>query len=456
MVIGYIVFGIFIGGILGYLFGKGKSGINQNAESSIQDLSLEKALLEQKLVEKEQASGALLEEIKKQLQAAREELQLERQRLAEANESLTKSRTFFSAQEQKLKEQKEEIENLQKQMTKEFEAIASKILDEKSSKFTEQNRNNIDGILAPLKERIKDFEEKVDKSYRLESAERNTLKGSIEELMKLNKKISEEANNLTTALKGDNKTQGNWGELVLEKILEASGLQEGTNYTLQGKGLVLSDENGNRLQPDVIVHLPEEKHIIIDSKVSLIAYEKLVNAESTDDQDRYKKEHLQSIRAHITGLSNKNYQDIHGINSPDFVLLFIPIESSFAIAIQNDKALFDFAWEKRIVLVTPSTLLATLKTVASLWKQEMQSQNALDIAKRAGALYDKFVGLLDDLSRVGEQIAKTQKSYDDAMSKIHLGKGNLLNSVEAIKKLGAKASKKIDKSLLGENNNQEE
>jgi DNA recombination protein RmuC len=241
--------------------------------------------------------------------------------------------------------------------------------------------------------------------------------------------------------------------LVLERILESSGLIEGQNYTLQGKGLNLKDEDGNRFQPDVIINLPDNKHIVIDAKVSLVAYEKLVNENTEEGRDKFIKEHLLSIKTHITGLSNKNYHDLYGINSPDYVLLFVPIESSFSIAIQHAQDLFDFAWSKRVVLVTPSTLFATLKTVASIWKQEQQSKNAIEIATKAGALYDKFVGFTEDMKRIGAQINGTQKTYEEAFGKLHTGRGSLTSSVENLKKLGAKASKQLDKNLVDEEDN---
>lgn len=445
----FLVIGLLAGFFIGYLINKSK-GSSAVDTDEVQLLRTQKAVLEEKFRDQEKTSALFVVELKEQINQLKIDIDAERAKLAEANKSLEQSRTFFKAQDEKLKEQRQQIEDLQLKLTKDFENIANKILTENSSKFTEQNKTNLDGILNPLRERIKDFEEKVDKAYKSESAERNTLKGSIEELMKLNKQISEEANNLTNALKGDTKKQGNWGEFVLEKILESSGLVENENYTLQGKGMNLVDEEGNRFQPDVIIHLPDEKHLIIDSKVSLVAYEKLLNANNEEDREKYIKEHVASIKAHVQGLSNKNYQDLYGIHSPDFVLLFIPIESSFSVASQYDRDLFEFAWSKRIVLVSPSTLLATLKTVSSVWKQEKHTKNALEIAKKAGLLYDKFVGFIDDLKKMGDQLGKAQESYNSAFGKLHEGKGSLTNSVESLRVLGLKTKKKIDKNLLDE------
>ena len=445
----FLIIGLALGALLGVLYMRNKSGLNpMDFQKEIQ-------------LEKEKAGlTATLQEQIKQMELLSNEKELYKNavdskdaELNAVNIRIVKAEEAFRTQREKLNEKKIELEALQTTLTKEFENIANKILDEKSHKFTEQNKNNLDVILSPLKDRIKDFEEKVDRSYKNEAAERNTLKGSIEELMKFTNKISVEATNLTNALKGDSKKQGNWGELVLERILESSGLIEGQNYTLQGKGLNLNDEDGNRFQPDVIINLPDNKHIVIDAKVSLVAYEKLVNENTEEGRDKFIKEHLLSIKTHITGLSNKNYHDLYGINSPDYVLLFVPIESSFSIAIQHAQDLFDFAWSKRVVLVTPSTLFATLKTVASIWKQEQQSKNAIEIATKAGALYDKFVGFTEDMKRIGAQINGTQKTYEEAFGKLHTGRGSLTSSVENLKKLGAKASKQLDKNLVDEEDN---
>jgi DNA recombination protein RmuC len=421
----YLLAGVIITSIIIFIFSRQKNAINSNNEDSflIQNLQKEMAVLEEKYKQEIVSSEKYNQEFKNQISNLSLELKEERSKLSEANQSLERSRTYYKAQEEKIQE---------------------------------QNKTNLDGILNPLKERIKDFEEKVDKAYKSESAERNTLKGTIEQLMQLNKQISIEATNLTNALKGDTKTQGNWGEFVLEKILESSGLVENENYTLQGKGMGLVDEDGNRFQPDVIINLPDEKHLIIDSKVSLVAYEKLLNSETESDRERYIKEHVSSIRAHIQGLSNKKYQSLYGINSPDFVLLFIPIESSFSMASQYDKELFEFAWSKRIVLVSPSTLLATLKTVASVWNQEKQTKNAIDIANKAGLLYDKFHGFVEDLKKIGLNIDRAKESYDQAYNKLHEGKGSLTSRVESLKKLGAKTQKQIDKSLIEDQLNEEE
>ncbi len=374
------------------------------------------------------------------LRELREKYQAELQ----AHEGL---KSFYKAGQQKFEEQKHETEKLRQSFKTEFENIAGQILKEKTKEFTEVNRLNLDVLLNPLKENIKAFESKVERVYKAESDERNILKGEIAKLMELNKQISDEAHNLTRALKTDTKKQGNWGEIVLDKVLEASGLILGESYIKQSS---FTGEEGNRLQPDIVVVLPDKKHLIIDAKVSLIAYERFVNCESDDDKTRHLKDHLLSVRNHITGLSNKNYQDLYKINSPDFVLLFFPIESSFSIAVQTDPELFNYAWNKRVVIVTPSTLLATLKTIGSIWKQEQQTRNAIDIATKAGALYDKFVGFITDLNKVGDHLDKAKLSYSEAFGKLSSGSGNIIGRVEILRKLGAKTGKQLDERLVEE------
>ena len=376
-----------------------------------------------------------------------EELSEVRSNLADANKALESARAYYKSQQEKMQDQKVEIEEIRKNFQSEFQNIANKLLDEKSQKFIETNRTNLDILLNPLKENIKAFEEKVDKVYNMEAAERNTLKGVITQLMDLNKLISNEAQNLTKALKGDNKKQGNWGEVILEKVLERSGLVKGQEYRLQAS---LSGLDGNRLQPDAIIDLPDDKHLIIDSKVSLIAYERLVNAETEEERKLYSKAHVESIRGHVHNLSSKNYHDLYQINSPDFVLLFVPIESSFSFAVQIDAELFSDAWDKKVVIVSPSTLLATLRTIASIWKQERQNRNVLEIARLSGTMYDKFVGFIGDMEGIGKNIKLSQTAYDNAFNKLVDGNGNLTKTAEKIKSLGAKANKQIDQKYIGE------
>ena len=394
-------------------------------------------------IERDKADKLLLDERVRydhQILELNKELLTEKNRMAKAEEQ-------FIAQRGRLADQEKSIQEIQQKFQLEFQNVASKLLDEKSQKFTEVNRTNLDILLNPLKENIKAFEEKVEKVYNMEAAERNTLKGVITQLMDLNKMISNEAQNLTKALKGDNKKQGNWGEVILEKVLERSGLVRDQEYRMQTS---LVGPDGNRLQPDAIIDLPDEKHLIIDAKVSLIAYERLVNAENEEERKIFSKQHIDSIRGHVLNLSSKNYQDLYQINSPDFVLLFIPIESSFSFAVQIDAELFSDAWDKRVVIVSPSTLLATLRTIASIWKQERQNRNVLEIARLSGTMYDKFVGFVGDMEGIGKNIKLSQSAYDSALSKLTEGNGNLTKTAEKIKSLGAKASKQIDQKYIGE------
>jgi len=356
-----------------------------------------------------------------------------------------KAEEMLSAQMSKQIQQEKYIAELQQQFKMEFEHIANKILEEKSSKFTVQNKVNMDLILSPLKENIKAFEEKVDRVYKAESDERNILKGVISQLMDQSKQIQEDANNLTKALKGDNKKQGNWGEIILERVLERSGLVKDSEYRIQSS---FSTVNGNRIQPDVIIDLPEDKHIVVDAKVSLVAYEKYVAAESDEEREMYLRQHLQSLKGHIQDLASKNYHALYQINSPDFVLLFIPIESSFGIAVQKDAELFNYAWDRKVVIVSPSTLLATLRTISSIWKQERQNRNVLEIARLSGTMYDKFVGFLNDMESIGRNIRQSQDAYDKALGKLSSGTGNLSVTADKIKRLGAKTTKQIDHKFL--------
>ncbi len=393
-------------------------------ENSLQRHDIEKEVLKKEFISE-----------KSQLH---DELALERQKVNQLEKRLENALVSFKNQEEKLVNQSKDLEQLQQKFKIEFENIANKLLEEKSIKFTEQNKNNLDAILNPLKERIKDFEEKVDKTYKAESNERVSLKTQIEHLTQLNQKLNGEAANLTKALKGENKTQGNWGEMILEKILEYSGLTKGIEYT---KEIQHTNENDEKVKPDFIIHLPDEKFLIIDSKVSLLAYSNYVAAENEVDSHLYLQEHLKSIKSHIKILSDKKYESIHGNASPDFVLLFIPIESSFSTAIREDQELFSYAWDKRIVIVSPSTLLATLRTIAATWKQEKQTKNALEIAKEAGSMLDKFVGFIEDLEEIGKHLDKSKLSYEAAYKKLSTGRGNLINRAKSIQELGAKSDK---------------
>ena len=376
------------------------------------------------------------------------QLETERDQFRDEREGLNielaqKNIEFENLHQQNLKRD-EELVKQQEQLRKDFELMASKILEEKSEKFTLQNKENIKNILNPLEEKIKTFEKKVEDTQKESISMHSALKEQLLGLKDLNLQMVKEATNLTKALKGDSKTQGNWGELVLERVLEKSGLEKDREYFVQQN---FQREDGSRVMPDVVLHLPDSKKMIIDSKVSLTDYERLVNAD-TDERDTYLKAHLNSIKKHVDQLSAKNYQDLYDIESPDFVLMFIPIEPAFAVAINEDNSLYNKAFEQNIVIVTPSTLLATLRTIDTMWNNEKQQQNAIEIARQAGALYDKFEGLVTDLTGVGKKIDAAKTDYSAAMNKLVEGKGNLVSRVESIKKMGAKAKKALPENII--------
>lgn len=348
--------------------------------------------------------------------------------------------TKFEVQQSSFESQKAETQNLKQQMTLQFENLAQKIFDDKSTKMTDQNYKQLSTLLDPLKERIKDFEKKVEDTYSQERYERGHLKGEISKLIELNTTMSKEAQNLVLALKGENKTQGNWGELILENILERSGLRKGEEYFTQE---TFRNAEGEMLRPDVIVRLPDGKHLIVDSKMTLNAYEAYCSA--TDDTSREKAglAHVESLKRHVNELSDKKYHLAEKMISPDFVMLFMPLEPAFALAFQLKPDLFNQAWAKNIAIVSPTTLLATLRTVTSLWKQERQQKNAMEIAKRGGDLYDKFVGVVNDLDQLGKKIKSVSETHDQLMGKISTGKGNLISQVEKLKELGVKTEKSL-------------
>jgi len=358
----------------------------------------------------------------------------------------TKTRldTELKNSELKLVENKQELDKIQEKFTKEFENLANKILDEKSSKFTEQNKLNITSILNPLKEKIEGFEKKVSESQKESIGMHSALKEQLNSLKDLNIQMSKEAINLTKALKGDSKTQGDWGETQLEILLEKANLAKGIHFTTQGG---YRDEEGRLKKPDFIINLPDNRHLIVDSKVSLTNYEAYFNEEDEKQKGDYLKKHIESIRKHIKELSDKKYESLYEINTPDYVLMFVPIEPAYLLALSNNNQLYLEALDKNVVLVSTSTLLATLSTVSSMWRQENQKKNVLEIANQAGRLYDQFVNLTDDLIKVGNQLKTVQGSYDTSMKKL-TGKGNLIKKVEKIKELGAKTSKIMNKNLL--------
>ena len=352
---------------------------------------------------------------------------------------VAKLKTLNDNLTEKLENQQSEIENQQKRLTAEFENIANKIMKQRSDEFSASNKKNIGDLLNPLKEKIQLFEKKVDETYDKELRDKISLKEEVRKLTELNARVSEEASNLTKALKGDVKKQGNWGEIILERVLERSGLTKGQEYEREE---VVEGADRSVQRPDVILHLPDNKHIIIDSKVSLVAYERYITAENEEKQMLSAKEHINSIRSHVKLLSEKNYQNAQNINTPDFVLMFIPIEASFSVAVQGDSELFSYAWERKIVIVSPTTLLATLRTISSIWKQENQTKNAQEIARLSGTLYDKFIGFTEDMVKIKNNLDRTSNAYDDAVKKMKDGSGNIIRTAEKIKELGAKTGNK--------------
>jgi DNA recombination protein RmuC len=405
----------------------------------------EKAFLEEKLNSLKEQSDNEKAALNKQLQQAFQEKESIRTEKEAITIQLTKKEVDFENLWQRNKEQKEEVEKLQEKFTKEFENLANKILDEKSSKFTEQNKENMKNILSPLQDKIQLFEKKVEDTHKESISYHATLREQIFGLREMNLQMSKETLNLTKALKGDSKMQGNWGELILERVLEKSGLEKDREYFVQQSH---TTNEGNRVYPDVVINLPDGKKMIVDSKVSLTAYEKYINEEDDNLKSGFLKEHVNSIKRHVEQLGDKNYQDLYQIESPDFVLLFIPMEPAFALALNDDTTLYNKAFEKNIVIVTPSTLLATLRTIDSMWTNQKQQENAFEIARQAGALYDKFEGFVADLIKVGKKIDESKVEYQGAMNKLVDGKGNLITSVEKLKKMGAKAKKALPDTIL--------
>lgn len=432
----YLFTGLILGAGAAWLVAKSKFQNPQNAEEQIKTKALEI-----KLVSETEKVSDLSQKVKEN----EEKLQGEREMNVQLNNQHTRLESDYRNLQETLKTQKEELNQIREKFTAEFKNMANEILEENSKKFTTHNKEQVDQLLKPLGEKIVAFEKKVEETNK-ENIERNSaLKEQIAGFKELNQKITKEAENLVNALKGDTKAQGNWGEFILESILEKSGLEKQREYFVQQS---YADEDGNRFQPDVVVKLPDDKSIIVDSKVSLIAYERYANTDDKEEKEKQIKAHLLSLRAHIKGLSEKNYQSLYGVEGLDFVLLFIPIEPAFSLAVQKDAELFNDAYSKNIVIVSPATLIATLRTIASIWKQEYQNRNAIEIAKEGGNLYDKFVAFTEDVKGIGRQLDLTQKVYVEAAKKLYEGKGNLINRAEKMKKLGAKATKNLDQKLL--------
>ncbi len=437
-----IIIQVVVLAIIGYIIIKAISGKDKSAA--------EINTLQQKILEISDAKShiegniAVISENLKQSEEQNDKLQNEIKLLSI---QLTENKSLKDNLQEKLDQQKNELAEMQKKFSDAFENLANRIFEDKSKKFTAENKQNIDDVLKPLRQRILEFEQKVDATHKESLKSNISLVKQIEYLEKLNKQISDDANNLTKALKGDVKIQGNWGEVILERILEESGLQKNIEYETQSS---FTTDEGKRLQPDVIVKLPEDKHLIIDSKVSLISYEKLIASESDEQQHQQLKALISSVKSHIDGLHKKHYHDLKELNSPDFVMLFMPIEGSFTLVSQNDQSLYSYALEKHIVIVSPSTLLATLRTIAFIWRQENQTRNALEIARQSGNLYDAVIRTLEDVEKIGSSLDKATVSYQQAVKHIKTGRGNLVTRVENLKKLGAKANKSLPTSFAAE------
>lgn len=433
--------------------------LNQTLESKNADLRIvseENATLNATLATYKANLSAVqesLDKANKDILEMKAEVRTKTDEFNEANKRLAGLAADNRALNEKLTTQKEEIEALGKKFNMEFENIAQKILDDKTLKFTKQNKDNLEMILKPLGENIDNFKKKVEEVYDKESKERFSLGKEVEKLVELNKQVSEEANNLTKALKGSSKTQGDWGQMILENILEQSGLVKNREYFVQEflkdqDGNYLKNQDGRKMQPDIIVAYPDDRKVIIDSKVSLTAYSRYVETDDLDAQKVFLQEHLRSMRKHIDDLSAKNYQDF--APTLDFVMMFVPNEPAYMLAMQTDHDLWRYSFDKRILLMSPTNLIAALKLIVNLWKREYQNQNALAIAERGAALYDKFVGFVDNLTDVGTHIERTQKSYDQALGQLKEGRGNLIGQAEKLRDLGVKAKKSLPGNLVSD------
>jgi DNA recombination protein RmuC len=370
------------------------------------------------------------------------------EQLRYANDKLARTETENKHLQEKIEQNQQELDEQQKVLRMEFTNLANSLLEEKSKRFVEINEKTIGDILNPLREKIKEFEQKVDENYKEETRERISLKKEIEQIVKLNMQVSEDTNRLTSALKGDKKLQGDWGEVQLEMILEKAGLENGIHYNKQQS---LRSEDGDLFRPDFTINLPDGKNLVLDSKLSLVAYEHYYNTEDESQRAKFLKEHLNALLKHINDLSGKNYTQLYGINSPDYVLMFVALEPALTAALKEDISIYEKALDKNIVLVSGSTLLATLRTISYIWKQENQKRNVVEIAKESGALYDKFVGFMDDMIKVGRTMDDSQKTYREAMNKLvdsPKKRDTIIGRFERIKKLGANASKSLPQTLI--------
>ncbi len=431
----YLVLGMLVSGLIGWLIAK---------------LRFTRGMLSPAEVERQYVARALYEHLQQELSAMRAELQEKQTELLRLSAQFAAQQRDVQFWQEKLAAQQQEIAQLQERARVEFTNLANQLLEEKSAKFTAHNQQQMHELLQPLREKIKDFEESIDRKFMDEAKDRITLKTEIEQLRQLNQQLSQDANNLANALRGDSKSQGDWGEFQLELLLEKAGLIKDIHYRTQTS---FADSDGQQKRPDFIIDLPENKHLVIDSKVSLTAFEQFFNCADEQERQQHLKAHVDSIRRHIKDLSDKNYQHLYQINSPDYLLLFIPLESAFAVATQHDNRLFLDALDKNIVMVTTTTLLATMRTVSYIWKQEKQKSNVLEIARQSGLLYDKFCAFVEDLRNIGQRLDLAQAAYNDAMNKLVESRkfgDTLVGRAEKIRELGAKTSKQLPQDLLGD------
>jgi DNA recombination protein RmuC len=429
----YLLIGIFAGMLIGFLFERLR-GLRSKGQA-VGPNDLKKNYILREIWEKDQ----------QQLQLLDEKLNLKQKELVELNSAIAAQEQMIDQLREQSQMQEQTYKETQTQMQLQFENLANRLLEEKSKRFIDQNHQQLNQLLDPLQLKIKEFEQKVEHFYHDENKARAALGQQIKQLFELNQLMSEEARNLTQALKGESKVQGNWGEMILERILEQSGLMKDREYKVQK---AYRNEEGKILYPDLIIFLPQERHLVIDSKVSLTDYERFCSAETEEERNFHLKAHIQSIKRHISQLSVKRYQQLYELNSLDYVLMFVPIEPAFSLMMQEEHRFFYDALEQNILPVSPSTLLATLRTVANLWRQEQQNRNALEIARQGGLLHDKLVSWVEELELLGQRMTTAQKSFDQVMHRLTTSRGNLIERSERLRELGAKVAKTMPERLL--------